>query len=59
VEGAILKYPYPGLKIRSHIHPKFIIANVGQRLGEIAAITKNLKNISSSTEYTLPQYKQY
>jgi hypothetical protein len=40
VEDVILKYLYPGLKIRSHIYLKFIMANIGQRLEGIAVIIR-------------------
>jgi hypothetical protein len=43
--GAVMRYPYLDLTIKSHVHPKFVIANIGRQMTHIE-YTDRIKDLS-------------
>ena len=48
IEGAVMKYPYCGLQIKSHIRPQFAIYNIGY--GVKTKLTHHLRKWAKYTE---------
>ena len=41
LKGAILRFPYFGLQVKSHIHPKFIICQISQGIQDVPQVMKH------------------